>query len=442
MNDDMTLDEHDGLGDVPMAKTRSDDDGIVVEEPIDLEAIELGGRSSTLSERMGWETARDDGRDPPALLSDDSLPSFEGLREELPDAAAGLVAQLEEEHLRLAAELASLRRDAAARERSLEQEIESLQSRLADRETELSEQVAQIASLTLACDGLRVNQKEQSATETELRRVASAASLHGGNESEQTVASLKARLEERGRALKVAREAVTALQHERAKLVDALAERGEQVAQLLAQVTRAEVRHGFGMDFRSGLRRLFRRDPTTGTGEDGAPAWSPAASDEPTIASDDTAGSLMPAETPAATARLADQGQLPSLPLEERERILDRAVHRARRRRRRPGAALRRYLISLEPDVSEVFELSRPRSYVGRGAEADLRIGDATVSRLHGVVYLVGGATMVEDACSTNGVFVNRQRVHQAVLKDGDTVTFGSARFQFRVGPPPSEADG
>ena len=117
-------------------------------------------------------------------------------------------------------------------------------------------------------------------------------------------------------------------------------------------------------------------------------------------------------------------------------------MHRARRRRQRPGAALRRYLISLDPDANDVFELSRPRSYVGRGAEADLRINDATVSRLHGVVYLVGGATMVEDACSTNGLSVNREQVRQAVLKDGDTVTFGSARFQFRLGPPPSASDG
>jgi pSer/pThr/pTyr-binding forkhead associated (FHA) protein len=37
-----------------------------------------------------------------------------------------------------------------------------------------------------------------------------------------------------------------------------------------------------------------------------------------------------------------------------------------------------------------------------------------------------------------NGVFVNRQRVHQAALQDGDTVAFGSARYQFRIGSDPS----
>ena len=64
-------------------------------------------------------------------------------------------------------------------------------------------------------------------------------------------------------------------------------------------------------------------------------------------------------------------------------------------------------------------------------------MSDATVSRLHAILSLQGGATVVEDASSTNGLFVNARRVSRAVLKDGDTVAFGTARFQYRIGPAP-----
>jgi len=102
-------------------------------------------------------------------------------------------------------------------------------------------------------------------------------------------------------------------------------------------------------------------------------------------------------------------------------------------RARAGSIRLRRYLLPVKADIHPVFELTGPRSYVGRGPEADVSIGHKTISRLHGVMYWIGGATIVEDARSTNGVFVNDQRVQQAVLKDGDVVAFGNVAFHFRV---------
>jgi len=100
-------------------------------------------------------------------------------------------------------------------------------------------------------------------------------------------------------------------------------------------------------------------------------------------------------------------------------------------------ANLRRYLISLDPDYPAIHELSQRRVSVGRSGEADVLLADATVSRLHATLSLEAGATVVEDASSTNGLFVNARRVRRAVLKDGDTVAFGTARYQYRVGPAP-----
>jgi hypothetical protein len=148
---------------------------------------------------------------------------------------------------------------------------------------------------------------------------------------------------------------------------------------------------------------------------------------------------LAAAQRPSVQARVLRDERVDHL----RRQNIDRALVRARNSRNRAHArpALRRYLIALEPDRDEVLELSRPRMYVGRGAESDLRLLDATVSRLHGVVSLQGGETVVEDASSTNGLFINAQRVRRAALKDGDTVTFGTVRYQYRIGPLPSQTN-
>ena len=62
---------------------------------------------------------------------------------------------------------------------------------------------------------------------------------------------------------------------------------------------------------------------------------------------------------------------------------------------------------------------------VGRATRADFIVDAALVSRLH--CRLTAGATelQVVDLESTNGTFVNGQRVTQASLKEGDTLGVG-----------------
>jgi pSer/pThr/pTyr-binding forkhead associated (FHA) protein len=62
---------------------------------------------------------------------------------------------------------------------------------------------------------------------------------------------------------------------------------------------------------------------------------------------------------------------------------------------------------------------------VGRSPGAEFVVDAAMVSRLH--CRLTAGATELEvvDLESTNGTFVNGQRVTQATLKEGDTLGVG-----------------
>lgn len=92
-------------------------------------------------------------------------------------------------------------------------------------------------------------------------------------------------------------------------------------------------------------------------------------------------------------------------------------------------------LLPIGNDDAQVFELTGTRAYVGRGGEADLRIADTTVSRLHAVIRAGDGGLVIEDVGSRNGLFVNDFRVRRAVVSDGDRVTFGTVAYVVRVLP-------
>lgn len=79
------------------------------------------------------------------------------------------------------------------------------------------------------------------------------------------------------------------------------------------------------------------------------------------------------------------------------------------------------------------FALVRPITRVGRGHDADIRIDDPGVSRLHCEVVL-GAPTVVRDLNSTNGVSVDGTRVTQVALVDGSTVTLGQTTMVYRSG--------
>lgn len=434
MKDEFTIDEPDEPAEGRIAEHHAGGDGIEVDELIDIESIELHSRQSSTVGNLGWETVQP-GDDLKALFAEDE--GLEWQPGELSEETQSQLAELEDEHLHLAAELADLRRAAAERESSLQAQLEKTRSLLRERDDELSDQEAQIASLTLECEGLRAQLSDHDyRVPLELAGKEFIDTADAGREKLDVVMNLKQRLIESGHALTVAREETEKLKRERAELAQALAARGSQVAKLLARLTRSAKRFHLQDEFRTGLGRLLGKSAGAELDEAGA---LPPGSEEPTIANDEPPESkaapteTQEAELPAVTPRQPTAGE---------RRVRTAASKVAfRQRRRRTDVGVRRYLIALDPAREEVCELAERRMYVGRGAEADVRVTDATASRLHALLYLERGSTVVEDACSTNGVFVNTQRVRRAVLVDGDTVAFGNVRFQYRVGPATASMD-
>ncbi len=77
--------------------------------------------------------------------------------------------------------------------------------------------------------------------------------------------------------------------------------------------------------------------------------------------------------------------------------------------------------------------ITRARTVIGRGSDADITVADSGTSRRHVEILWDGERGMVRDLGSTNGSRLDGQKVKQAGLVDGQTITIGRTNIVFRV---------
>lgn len=70
--------------------------------------------------------------------------------------------------------------------------------------------------------------------------------------------------------------------------------------------------------------------------------------------------------------------------------------------------------------------------HIGRLDDLELTLPFQSVSKRHAVLHVSEDGLYLRDLSSTNGTFVNRQRVSEAILEEGDILHF--AEVEFRVG--------
>ena len=84
------------------------------------------------------------------------------------------------------------------------------------------------------------------------------------------------------------------------------------------------------------------------------------------------------------------------------------------------------YLIMIKGrHVGKMYKLGFERVVLGRSGSAEIKIEDQGVSREHAYVQNQGGALILVDNNSTNGVFVNGNRIRTHALVEGDRVQIG-----------------
>ncbi len=76
--------------------------------------------------------------------------------------------------------------------------------------------------------------------------------------------------------------------------------------------------------------------------------------------------------------------------------------------------------------------LAAERTTIGRAMECDIVITSKRVSREHACIRREGWRTMLEDLGSTNGTYLNTERLLEpASLRDGDQIKIGDVTFTF-----------
>jgi hypothetical protein len=68
---------------------------------------------------------------------------------------------------------------------------------------------------------------------------------------------------------------------------------------------------------------------------------------------------------------------------------------------------------------------------IGRSPQSDLFLDDVTVSRHHARILIEADTYLIEDLNSLNGTYVNRKRIEQHQLFDGDELQIGKFKLAF-----------
>jgi pSer/pThr/pTyr-binding forkhead associated (FHA) protein len=79
-------------------------------------------------------------------------------------------------------------------------------------------------------------------------------------------------------------------------------------------------------------------------------------------------------------------------------------------------------------------DLKVDRTTVGRVEDNTFQVGDASVSSHHCEILLKGSEVVVKDLDSTNGTFINGEKVTEATLKAGQTLRLGQVELQLLEG--------
>lgn len=78
------------------------------------------------------------------------------------------------------------------------------------------------------------------------------------------------------------------------------------------------------------------------------------------------------------------------------------------------------------PSPGKVFTLSQNEVFIGRDVSNEIVVNDAEISRRHSRLSVHTGGYTIEDLGSTNGTFVNGQRIAgQQLLEPGQTIRLG-----------------
>ncbi len=104
--------------------------------------------------------------------------------------------------------------------------------------------------------------------------------------------------------------------------------------------------------------------------------------------------------------------------------------------------SVRASLVVVKSDGStKEVAITSPRLVVGRDSDCQIRIPLADVSRRHCELLFAGDRVALRDLGSSNGSFVNGERVSESQLSAGDVLGVGPCLFVVRLDGSPEDID-
>lgn len=85
-------------------------------------------------------------------------------------------------------------------------------------------------------------------------------------------------------------------------------------------------------------------------------------------------------------------------------------------------------------DLGRKYNIDGREMSVGRATINDIVLSQDAVSRQHAFITVDENGVKIRDNESTNGTYVNDNKVHEAYLRDGDLVKIGRSIFKFLTG--------
>ena len=94
----------------------------------------------------------------------------------------------------------------------------------------------------------------------------------------------------------------------------------------------------------------------------------------------------------------------------------------------------RRYSLAVIQGAAtgQIFQLTSPRTVLGRSA-SDIILDDAEASRQHAAVEILGENAILRDLGSTNGTFIEAERIHQEIIQNQGEFRIGSHVLMFII---------
>lgn len=93
------------------------------------------------------------------------------------------------------------------------------------------------------------------------------------------------------------------------------------------------------------------------------------------------------------------------------------------------GSAL--LIVQRGPSAGSRFLLDTNEVSAGRHPDSEIFLDDVTVSRRHAVFRRTSDGYLVADVGSLNGTYVNRDRIDEVLLSNGDEVQIGKYRLVY-----------